>query len=231
MSSRFIAPNSSDGSVGSSALFGNEGNARMWRALSGLFLAVGVLALLIHIWDVFADLRARRNWPITDGEIVSAQQRDDSDLSLKTGSISSRTRYWIEYEVRFAVPQDRCMNGISYSGPSGSGTSCSGIVRTRSTQSAHKCYQWLIHGYYPNEPVKVLYNPNGADIKIAGESIWLRFNFDRLTVDVLWVLAFGVLYAFSQHRLHYLENHPETKIAQTDPQSRDKQKLTTLSLS
>ena len=44
-------------------------------------------------------------------------------------------------------------------------------VRTRSTQSSHRAYAWLIHGYQVNERVKVLYNPNGPDIKIAGESI------------------------------------------------------------
>jgi len=201
----------------------------MWKALSGLFLATGVFALLVHIWDISADLRARRNWPSAQGEIVSAEQRDDSNLSLKAGSLSNRTRYWVEYEVRFALPENQCRSGIVHSGPSEEAMPCHGIVRTRSTQSAHESYQWLIHGYHRNEPVKVLYSQNGPDIKIAGESIWLRFNFDRLMVNVLWILAFGVLHAFSQHRLQYFKNHSQTEIA--NPKSEDKYKLTSLDLS
>jgi hypothetical protein len=171
----------------------------------GLFFAIGLLGFLVHIWDISADLRARRNWPIAHGEIVSAKQRDDSAISLKARSMSSRTRYWVEYEVSFVLPEDRCRNAISDT--SENGVSCRGIVRRRSTQSAHECCQWLTRGYHPDEPVQVLYNRNGADIKIAGESIWLRFNFDQLTVNVLWLLAFGVLYHFSQHRLHHFQNH------------------------
>jgi hypothetical protein len=45
-------------------------------------------------------------------------------------------------------------------------------------QSTYRAYDWLIHGYHVNERVKVLYNPNGPEIKIAGESIWLRYNID-----------------------------------------------------
>lgn len=52
-----------------------------------------------------------------------------------------------------------------------------------------------------------------TDIKIAGESIWLRYNTDRLVASLIWVLAFAVLYAFSQSRLQYFKTHPGAEIA------------------
>ena len=43
--------------------------------------------------------------------------------------------------------------------------------------------------------------PNGPEIKIAGESIWLRYNFDRLILNIVWVIGFFARYAFSHRRL------------------------------
>ena len=104
---------------------------------------------------------------------------------------------------------------------------------TRSTQSSHRAYAWLIHGYQVNERVKVLYNPNGPDIKIAGESIWLRYNTDRLMLNALWVLVFFVLYAFAQRRLAYFRSHPEAETVSTQPDcpADDGGRLTDLGLS
>src|SRR5581483_4228104 len=98
------------------------------------FLLAGILGLLDHAWNISSDLQARHTWPIANGEIVSAEQRDDSNLSLKQSSLSNRTRYWVEYEVRFAAPENQCRTGIIYTGPSET-MPCHGIVRTRSTQS------------------------------------------------------------------------------------------------
>jgi len=136
----------------------------------------------------------------------------------------------VEYEARFAVSEDQCRTGIIYSGPSEDAMPCRGIVRTRSTQSTRECHQWLIHGYHLNEPVKVQYDPNGSEIKIAGEPIWLRFNFDRLVVNAIWVLAFGVVYVFAQHRLEYFKGHSEIKTGTPNPESADPYKLTTIDL-
>ena len=213
------------------ACFPNAGYARLWKTFAGLFLLAGVVGLLDHAWKISTDLHARGTWPVANGEIVSDEQRDDSNLSLKAGSLSNRTRYWVEYEVRFAVPENQCHTGIIYTGPSET-MPCHGIVRTRSTQSSHRAYEYLIHGYKRDEPVKVLYNPNGPEIRIVGESIWLRYNFDRLALNVLWVIGFFALYAFARRRLDYFKTHPEAKTLPPDPASADdKYKLTDLGLS
>jgi hypothetical protein len=134
--------------------------------------------------------------------------------------------------LSFAVPEDQCRTGIIYTGPSET-MPCHGIIRTRSTQSTYRAYAWLIHGYHVNERVRVLYNPNGPEIKIAGESIWLRYNTDRLMLNALWVLVFFVLYAFAERRLAYFRSHPEAETVSTEPgaPANDKERLTDLDLS
>jgi hypothetical protein len=231
MSSPPLSPTlSGDEPVWMSTLFPNTGYVRLWRACAGLFLAVGLFGLLHRAWNISADLEARRTWPSAAGEIVSAEQRDDSKLSLKV-SPSNRTRYWVEYEVRFAVPEGQCRTGIVYTGAS-QGMPCHGIIRTRSTQSPHEVYEWLIHGYYVNEPVKVLHDPSSSEVKIVGQSIWLRYNFDRLMLNILWVVGFFALYAFTQRRLEYFKTHPEAEtVAPESALAGEEHKLTDLNLS
>jgi hypothetical protein len=173
--------------------------------VAGLFLIVGSLGLFERVWTLWADWHARSTWPSADGEIVSAKQQDDSDFSRRYASIRGHTRYWVEYEVRFAVPAERCRTGVIFEGPSRT-MPCGGVVKTRSTQSTAEVFQWFLHGYQVNQRVKVLWDPAGtgsSDIKIVGEPLWLWYNLDRLALDVLWVLGFGALWLFSHSRLAY----------------------------
>ncbi len=200
--------------------------------MAGIFLAAGIFGLVDRVATIFADLHARRTWPSVDGEIVSANQTDDDANPSFKVSLSDRKRYWVEYEVRFAVPEDQCRTGIIYTGPSET-MPCHGIIRTCSTQSTDRAYDWLIHGYHVNDQVRVLYNPNGPEIKIAGESIWLRYNTDRLLLNGLWVLVFFGLYIFAQRRLWYFRSHPEAETMPTrlGSPADDRDRLTDLDLS
>jgi hypothetical protein len=225
-----ITPPAADQPVWSSTLFGNAGYCRLWKLVAAVFLIAGIVGLLDHAWTISSDLEARRTWPSAQGEILSAEQRDDSKLSSKSGSLSNRTRYWVEYEVRFALPEEQCRSGIVYENPTGSVT-CSGFVRTRSTQSTRQAFDWLLHGYSLNQPVTVLYDPNGPEIKIADQSIWLRYNFERLIGNVLWVIVFFSLYVFARGRLEYFKTHPQAETVPTGQDPTDKYKLTSLDLS
>lgn len=216
--------------------FATSGSARLWKFVAGLFLIAGLLALTERIWTLAADLHSRSIWPSTAGEILSATQQDDRNLSRRA-SIRGRTRYWVEYEVGFAVPASQCRTGIVYEGPAET-LPCHGVVRTRSTQSSGEAFQWLLHGYHVHQPVKVLWDPAGTlstDIKIAGESIWLRYNTDRLVVSLVWVLAFAGLYVFSQSRLEYFKTHPgkevSPQVTERGSNSKDRNQLTDLDLS
>lgn len=233
MSTSAIAPPPGpDESGWLTACFPNSGRALLLKVVAGIFLAAGILGLVVRVANISADLHARRTWPSVNGEIVSAKQTDDNENPAFKVSLSNRKRYWVEYEVRFALPEDQCRTGIIYTGPTET-MPCHGIVRTRSTQSTYESYGWLIHGYHMNEPVKVLYNPNGPEIKIAGESIWLRYNTDRLMGNTLWVLLFFGVYGFAQRRLSYFRSHPEaaTETPQPGSPAEDKNRLTDLDLS
>lgn len=233
MSTSTIAPPTGTGeSAWVTALLPNSGRARLVKVLAGIFLVVGIVGLVERVTNFSADMYARGTWPSAEGAIVSAKQTDDDENPAFKVSLSDRKRYWVEYEVRFAVPEDQCRTGIIYTGPSET-MPCRGTVRTRSTQSTYRAYDWLIHGYHVNEPVRVLYNPNGPEIKIAGESIWLRYNTDRLIISALWVLVFSGLYAFARARLEYFRSHPEAETVPTQAGGPpdDSDKLTDLNLS
>lgn len=214
------------------ACFPNSGRTRLWKVIAGIFLAAGIFGLVDRVASICADLHARHTWPSVDGEILSANQTDDDEKPSFKVSLSDRKRYWVEYEVRFAVPEDQCRTGIIYTGPSET-MPCHGMIRTRSTQSTYRAYGWLVRGYHVNERVKVLYNPHGPEIKIAAESIWLRYNTDRLILNALWVLVFSGLYAFARHRLSYFRSHPEAETEPIQPGSPadDRDRLTELDLS
>jgi hypothetical protein len=76
----------------------------------------------------------------------------------------------------------------------------------------------------------VLWDPSGAEIKIAGEPATLRFNFDRLAGNVFWVLIFGVLFIWVRNREEFLRTHPDEEIPLSETHSKDNQQLTSLDL-
>src|SRR5689334_15688325 len=92
----------------------NAGTARFLKFIAAVLLVVGLLALTERVWTLSSDVYAQKTWPIAAGEIVSATQRDDSSLSTKAGSVTSRTRYWVEYEVSLGIPVERCRTGMIY---------------------------------------------------------------------------------------------------------------------
>jgi hypothetical protein len=192
-----------------------------------IFLVFGLLALLDQTWRIASEIEARYTWPIADGEIVSSDIKDDKAMP---GKMDKHTRYWVEYEVRFALVEDQCRTGLVYGGPPSS-LPCVGTVRTRSTRSPYAAWQWLNHGYARNAPVKVLHNPSGPKIKIAGSSIWLFYPWPQTVTTFMWVIGFYGFHGFLQRRLEYLRSHPEAETTPPQGPEPDKYKLTSLDLS
>lgn len=184
-------------------LFQNAAYARLWRLVAGVFLLVGCVALIAAVWTATVDARARRNWPTAPGDIVLVSQQDDSVLAHRYSSIRGRTRYWIEYTIRFDLPADRCRTGM-LSEDSSHRMFCEGIVKTRTTISTAQAFDWLLHAYQLNQPVTVLWDPDGktaSDIKIAGEPLRLRYNPVDVALLIGWVVGFGALWAFADGRV------------------------------
>lgn len=187
----------------------NAATARMVRVVFRIFIAAGILGALNYGWVILSDLRARRTWPAVDGEVISQAQQDSH---AEHGRIRKHTRYWVEYEVRFAVPADRCRTG-TVSGTIDDPMPCLATIRTRSTQSPAVVYRWLNRGYRPNAPVTVLYQPDGPGVKIAGEPVWLRYPWDSIGLLSIWLPLFLVLHAIVQHRMRDLHEPPRAPIA------------------
>src|SRR5437588_12366345 len=120
-------PPGTDESGWLSACVPNSGTARLVKLMAGIFLAAGILGLAEHVSTISADLHARRTWPTVDGQIISATQTDDNEHPAYKVSLSDRKRYWVQYEVSFAVREDQCRTGIIYTGPLET-TSCHGII-------------------------------------------------------------------------------------------------------
>jgi hypothetical protein len=208
------SPTPADDSGAIAQILPNRGKARLFSLVIRIFLGVFLLAALSQAWDIYAELHARQTWPVAQGEIVSVTQRDSKGVP---GNASRHTRYWLEYEVRFAVPVDQCRTGTIYGEQDP--MPCAGVVRTRSSDSPSTVYQWLSHGPALNSRVQILHDPNGPGVKIAGESAWLVYRWDKIfTISGLLVFFF-IAHAVVQRRLEYLETLPENYTAspQTGP--------------
>src|ERR1700723_240800 len=82
-------------------LMPNRGRARFLRGVARLFLAIGIFGCLSVGARVISEFHARHSWPVAQGVIVAKDLKDNRDIP---GNLTRHTNYWIQYEVRFAVP-------------------------------------------------------------------------------------------------------------------------------
>jgi hypothetical protein len=174
-------------------------SARAGRAVAGLLVALGLLAAAKPLWNVGTDLYARQSWPQARGELVSISEASSSG----SGRASRRTRYWVEFVVHFAVPPSECKTGVT-GGGDGRLAVCVGTVRTRSTQSATTAGNWMREAFH-DRSVSVRYEPDGPDIKIAGEPLSLRYPWDAMLAIAVWIFLFGTALSVARRRVRALE--------------------------
>jgi hypothetical protein len=185
-------------------LMPNRGRARFLRGVARVFIAIGILCSISVGASVFSELHARHSWPVAQGVIVAKDLKDNKDIP---GNLTRHTNYWIEYEIRFAVPAAQCRTGAIY-GDEREPLPCWGIVRTRSTESPGTAYEWLKR--HPlNSPVGILHEPNGPNIKIAGEPFWLVYPIKGILVMSVWVAVCLTFLNMTQRRLQFLETLPD----------------------
>ena len=185
-------------------LMPNRGRTRSLRGVARVFLAIGILGSISVGASVSSELHARHSWPVAQGVIVAKDLKDNKDIP---GNLNRRTNYWIEYEVRFAVPAEQCRTGTIY-GDEREPLPCWGIARTRSTDSSATAYGWLMR--HPlNSAVGILHDPAGPNIKIAGEPFWLVYPVKEILVMSGW-MAFSLTFLnITQRRLRFLETLPD----------------------
>jgi hypothetical protein len=184
-------------------LLPNRGRTRFVRAAILLFLAGGALGWIAIAARVFSEFHARHSWPVAQGHVT------DVHVKSYTGP-SSRdhvSHYFVEYEIRFAVPAEQCLTGTTFV-VDGNPPLCEGIARTRTTDSEALANSWFERHRF-NPPIGVLHDPNGPGIKIVGEPAYLVYPWKEIFGMSGWMIFFGTSFIVTQRRLRYLETLPE----------------------
>jgi hypothetical protein len=184
-------------------LLPNPGRTKFVRGVVILFVAVGALAWLVLTARILSEFHARRSWPIAEGRVIDVRVKSYTGPSSK----DHISHYFVEYEVRFGVPIEQCLTGTTFVFD-GQPARCEGIARTRTTDSQALANSWAErHRLDPS--VGVLHNPNGPDVKIAGEPVYLVYPWKEISVMSAWMIFFLTLLIITQRRLQYLETLPE----------------------
>ena len=183
------------------------------RAAILVFLAGGAVAWVAIAARVFSEFHARHGWPVAQGYVTAVNVRS------YTGP-SSRDRvshYFVEYEVRFAVPAEQCLTGTTFV-IDGKPPLCEGIARTRTTDSEALANSWGERHRF-NPPVEVLHDPNGPRVKIVGEPAYLVYPWKEIFGMSGWMIFFLTFLIITQRRLEYLDTLPENCDASAPTQS------------
>ncbi len=193
-------------------LMPNRGRTRFLRGAVLLFLAFGALGSLSVTVRVLSEFYARHRWPVAQGVVTAAEVKSYTGPSSR----DHVAHYFVEYEVRFAVPAEQCLTGTTF--VNGDPPSCVGIVRTRSTDSSATANAWL-ERHRLNSAVGVLHDPTGPDVKIVGESPWLVYPVKGILTMSAWMAFFLTFLNITQRRLQFLETLPEDYDASPPPSS------------
>jgi hypothetical protein len=194
-------------------LMPNRGKTQFLRGVVWLFLVFGALGCLSVAVSVLSEFHARHSWPVAQGVVTAVEVKSDKG---RPGNGSRRTSYWVQYEVRFAVPAERCLTGmISADGV----LLCWGTGRTRATDSPTTANEWLSQ-YRLSSAAGILHDPRGPTVKIVGESSWLVYPWKGILVMAGWMAFFLMSLAMTQRRLQYLETLPEDYDQSPPPSSR-----------
>ncbi len=194
-------------------LMPNRGRTRFLRGAVLLFLAFGALGSLSVTVRVLSEFYARHRWPVAQGVVTAAEVKSYTGPSSR----DHVAHYFVEYEVRFAVPTDQCLTGTIY-GDEREPLPCWGIVRTRSTDSSATANAWL-ERHRLNSSVGVLHDPSGPEVKIVGESPWLVYPVKGILTMSAWIAFFLTFLNITQRRLQFLETLPEDYDASPPPSS------------
>jgi hypothetical protein len=195
------------------ALLPNRDRARFVRAAILLFLAVGTLAWIVIAARVFSEFHARHSWPVAQGYATDVRVKSYTGPSSR----DHVSHYFVEYEVRFAVPVEQCLTGTTFV-IDGRPPLCEGIARTRTTDSEALANTWAERNRF-NPAVGVLHDPNGPGVKIVGEPTYLVYPWKEIFGMSGWMIIFGTFLILTQRRLRYLETLPQNYDASLPSQS------------
>jgi len=192
-------------------LMPNQGRTRFLRGVILLFLVVGALAWIVIAVRTFSEFHARHSWPVAQGHVTAVRVKSYTGPSSR----DHVSHYFVEYEVRFAVPAEQCLTGttivIDREPPL-----CEGIARTRTTDSEALANTWGERHRF-NPAVGVLHDPNGPGVKIVGEPVTLVCPWREIIGMSGWMISFLTFLVITQRRLQFLKTLPEDYDASPPP--------------
>jgi hypothetical protein len=184
-------------------LIKNRGRTRFLRGVVRLFLGFGALSCLsVGVSVCYRNIEPGITGRSRRGMVTAVEVKSNKG---QPGNLSSRTNYWVEYEVRFAVPAEQCLTGTILAEGA---LPCWGTGQTRATNSPTTANEWLSH-YRLNSEAGILHDPHGPNVKIVGESSWLVYPWKEILLVTGWMAFFLMCLAMTQRRLEYLETLPE----------------------
>jgi hypothetical protein len=191
-----------DGNL-TTALLPNRGRTRFVRGAIVLFLAGGTLGCIAVATRVFSEFHARHSWPVAEGHVTNVRVKSYTGPSSR----DHVSHYFVQYVVRFAVPAEQCLTGMTFV-VDGKPPLCEGIARTRTTDSESLANSWLERHRF-NAAVGILHDPNGPGVKIVGEPAYLVYPWKEILGMSGWMVFFGALLIITQRRLRYLKTLPD----------------------
>lgn len=195
------------------ALLPNRARTKFVRAAVLLFLVGGTLGWIAITATVFSELHARHKWPLAQGHVTDVRVKSFTGPSLR----DRVPHYFVEYEVRFAVPTEECLTGTTFVIDRETPL-CEGIVRTRTTDSQALANEWGERHRF-NPAVGVLHDPNGPGVKIVGEPAYVIYPWKEIVGMSGWMIFFLILLVVTQRRLQHLKMLPEGYDASLPTQS------------
>jgi hypothetical protein len=196
------------------ALMPNRGRTKFLRGAILLFLFIGAIAWIVIAVRVFSEFHARHSWPIAQGYVAAVHEKSYRGPSLRDHT----DHYFVEYEVRFAIPAEQCLTGTTFV-VDREPPLCDGIARTRTTNSQALANSWLERHPF-NAAVEILHDPNGPGVKIVGESADLVYPWQEIFGMSGWMIFFLIFLTITQRRLQFLKTLPEDYDTSPPPSSK-----------
>lgn len=114
-----------------------------------------------------------------------------------------RTRYWMECEVKFDVPADECLTGVT-AADTRDPYPCFGTVRSRATTTWGVTNGWT-NPRFLSTPKRILHDPHGPDVKFADESSWLAYPWPSILAMSGWMIFCLVFLAMIRWRIQVIK--------------------------
>src|SRR5438105_4852511 len=181
-----------------SGLIPDRDRGRFLRAVVLLLIGFSSVGYIFLLGAFVAEFHARHHWPVARGEVVSCEEKTGE------GMLRRKTVYWMACEVRFNVPADQCLTGMT-AADTQEPYPCYGIVNSPPTTQWGVTNGWT-NPQFLSTPKRILHDPHGPDVKFADESAWIAYDLPNILMMSAWMSICVVFLTAIQWRIRIIEN-------------------------